>query len=481
MVVVAGLLIAGAGCDRKALPAPVGEQGVARPQGCKAPAVGPLRASRSYQPGSWEDGVHQFPAATSVAVPAVLTVNAGNAGTRTASLILTGARSSTTCRYRGDATSGAGDRLRSGRRYELVSCTGGEGAGDAVEVTAVRLHLDDGDAAAGDTSVEVSLSCPAERPVFHVAVYMLNHVSTCFVGKPCSGDGCVGLRDDGNRLVEAFTDASFQAVRPAELRRFPGAKTICLELSMTAPERQEIFAELERFRRNMVAWSEAAFDIKLHYFPIEKLELDLARWDAGLWVAPWNMRAQAAAVLDFLPDFNLVVQPIRDAQRRLHHDLGGCGGTFGAEPGLGVAGAGWSWVPKTRSSFFFECAERAVFAHEWLHQVHWALFHLSHWKDRFGDKLSCGMQQTGDPRGWFPDSHQCSRDPDFPRCGQRDCGGNDVVNQHIVTSHWDRNRNLQTNHCRNGVRDFGETGVDTGGDCLPNLRSLPASTVAAKK
>jgi hypothetical protein len=108
-----------------------------------------------------------------------------------------------------------------------------------------------------------------------------------------------------------------------------------------------------------------------------------------------------------------------------------------------------------------------VYLHEWLHQTHYAVNHLSGFTDLYrGDYPACGL---GDPDTglWFPDTHECDRDPDFERCGSADCGGNDLVNSHVLQHHWPADRVLIGNHCRDGVRDYDETDVDRGGRWCP--------------
>jgi hypothetical protein len=133
-------------------------------------------------------------------------------------------------------------------------------------------------------------------------------------------------------------------------------------------------------------------------------------------------------------------------------------------------------VPKT-TNFTFECAHQDVFNHEFLHDLRIALDQLSGFQDiyvappgAFGnpDYPACG-QGDPDPHRWFPDPNDCNRDPDYaPFCGN--CTAtNDQTDSHILSVHWTPGTPLLANHCHDGLQDFGETGVDTGGDCIPGL------------
>jgi hypothetical protein len=315
-----------------------------------------------------------------------------------------------------------------------------------------------------------------------VAVYLPRRIATCFIGDPCAPGtaGCIGLRNDDNALTEGFVDATMQAVRTSSPQRQGARKEVCVEMVMTEQERGEILGELAAFQTNVRVWSHENIQLELRTFDFDRLDMDESRWGEGVWIGPWNLSEFARPRLDFVPDFNLVIPPIRDPQLRLHHDLGGCGGTFGAD--IGIAGAGWSWVPKTKSSFWFDCAEQPVVTHEWLHQVHYAYQNLSGFSDLYGWSLpACGLGDA-DPLRWFPDSHQCNDDPDYSYCGTGDCGGNDAVNSHILSAHWDPRLPFASNYCKDGVQDYDETGQDVGPSCsLQQLRlaSLPGAPARA--
>lgn len=310
-----------------------------------------------------------------------------------------------------------------------------------------------------------------------IAAYIIESYETCFIGDPCTGDDCIGLRDDANDLVIPFTETSFQAVATSDPQVQTAAQTVCVNMTLDASEVAEIESELVQTAENVSLWSQGAIELDIRVIRIPHVDLPQSRWGAGVWIGPWNFAETAADVLDFVPDFNLVIPPIRDDALQLHHDLGGCGGAFGAD--IGVAGAGWSWIPKTRKAFWFDCAEQPVLTHEWLHQVHFAYQNLSGFDDLYrGSYPACGL---GDPDAhkWFPDSHECGVDPDYDGCGAS-CGTNDDVNSHILREHWDPDVVFIANHCTNGIQDYGESAIDFGGPCLDGFSGESTDFPAAQ-
>lgn len=322
-------------------------------------------------------------------------------------------------------------------------------------------------AAAGQRPVLVE---EQDEPVhaLRVAVYLPRRISTCFIGEPCApgSDSCIGLRNDANELAETFTLESFAAVKTTSPARAGAAKEVCLELVASAAEEAATLAGLEQFRANVAEWSRGTLDLTLDVIPFDHIDIGQSRLNGGgLWIAPEDLAELALPELGAAPDFNLVIAPVRDPVRGLHHDLGGCANTHGSDRGL--AGAGFSWIPMTGAAIGFECADETSFTHEWLHQVHWSYHTLSGFADPYGRTLPmCGGSEL-DPRAWFPDTHQCNEDPDFEGCGRNDCHvTRALVNEHVISEHFDPRVEFVANHCKNGLQDFGETGVDTGGACL---------------
>lgn len=302
------------------------------------------------------------------------------------------------------------------------------------------------------------------RQRFRVNVLLFREIRTCFVGDRCTSGNCVGLRDTTQTLQVAFEDnGRFAAVRPDDPAVASAEVAQCVSLTLTSPDIAAIQQELNEMRENVRRWSGDAVLLYVGVRIVPAVDLALSRWGGGPYVAPWDIDHLADRYSwGRATDFTIVTHGVTDRDTGYHHDIGGCGGTYGADYGL--VGAGYSWVPRTEGAFWFDCATQPVYTHEWLHQVHWDYDFLSHYDPIYPPYPPCGVFDPDTTR-WFPDSHEWQQDPDYWACGQADPGGNDAVNSHIIQAHWPRDGKLVTNHCRNGVQDFGETEVDRGGSC----------------
>jgi hypothetical protein len=318
------------------------------------------------------------------------------------------------------------------------------------------------------------------HPITHtVEALVYKDLSTCVVGTDCTSGDCIGLFTDGGVLQVDFERPRegesffFHSVPPTDPFCNSAPKHHNVRLSMTAAEVSQRRQHLENFRANVFRWSGGEINLKLNIREIGPVDMGLGEWGGGLWINPWSFENQGKRTISRFTDFTIATHGSRDATQGLKHLLGGCGGTFGGD--LGRSGAGHSWIPFTAPGWGFECSVQDVYTHEWLHQSHWALNNLSGFNDLYGWTLpACG---AGDPdtTRWFPDTHQCNQDPDFPACGAADCGGNDVVNQHVLGAHWKAGRVLKANHCRNGLLDHDESATDVAADCPAVITRTPAA------
>ncbi|XXF77108.1 hypothetical protein P2318_29245 [Myxococcaceae bacterium GXIMD 01537] len=342
----------------------------------------------------------------------------------------------------------------------------------------VRLSFETTSGRGGLRVTSLWLKVKAEEPPptgeLRVDVFLLKDISTCVIGNVCVTEPCLFLADDsGTPRVRFADDGAFRGVTPDDPAVETAPVVQCLRLRMTDAQVAARRAELERYRDDVALWTNGDLMLDLRFHEMDATPLSLSRFGGGLWVAPWDLRPVGFPLLSTETDFTLVTPGVRDPDTGLHHELGGCGGTFGAD--LGLAGAGHSWVPDTEGAFSFQCADHGVYTHEWLHQLHFDVHVLSHFDDLYdGNYPACGMGAP-DTRLWFPDTHECNRDPDAPFCGAVQCGTNDEVNEHVLRAHWPpRGLRLITNHCRNGIQDYDETGVDIGPNCPGTLRAPAA-------
>lgn len=299
-----------------------------------------------------------------------------------------------------------------------------------------------------------------------VEAFLLKDVSTCFIGRRCGAGACRTLSDSrGTPRVRFADDGTYRAVPPGDPALATAEVAQCVHLRLSEEEVAARRAELERFREDVTRWTGGALTLELRIHELDAAELGLSNVFGEPWIAPWDARPVLFPHLTRKTDFVLVTSGVRDAALDLHPELPACGLAYGAN--MGVGGAGYAWVPDTAAAFTFQCATHDIYTHEWLHQLHYAVHGLSAFEDAYGGAYpACGLGEP-EPRGWFPDTHDCGKDPDLPTCGAASCGTSDAVNEHVLRAHWPPRglSRLVTNHCRDGLLNHGETGVDDGVDC----------------
>ncbi len=311
---------------------------------------------------------------------------------------------------------------------------------------------------------------PAAGPVRHTDVFLMQDISMCAIGDPCpdwNADGtCYRFYDDAGVIRDAVAaNDNFRTVAPSDPARYTAPHAVCQRDVLTPTQVTALRAQLAAFRENIYNWSSGSINLSLDIHEIGPVEMPLSGWGYGFWVGPWNLQPVAQPYLSRDTDFVLVSQGIRDPSTGLHHDVGGCGGTFGVDWGL--AGAGYSWIPATGNSFWFECADSGVYAHEWAHQLDFDLDNLSGFSDLYHDQYPACGQCASDPYTWFPNPDGFCSDPDLPTCGQDPCASdNNQAVSHLLEIHYNPAQRLIANHCKDGMQDFDESGVDVGGDCL---------------
>ena len=298
----------------------------------------------------------------------------------------------------------------------------------------------------------------ASAPVQHrLDVIFYQQLTTCIVGDSCM-NGCVSLRDDaGTEVVKLGANAT--AVLPGDPLIMTSEVAQCLTLTLDAGE----LATLHDTIAGLVADLESAsggrflFDLRIHDITAT---LAMARYADVFWINPIQIDT---TLLSPDTDFVLSTTDIRDDATGLHLPNDYCGLSYHADNG--VVGAGYAWLPHTKSAIGAECADLAGYRYQFLNQLWFAVRNLTPgFSDAYGGMYpACGA--GGDPLTWFPEQTDCMMDPDWSGCGQSPCDVGFVA--HMFAAHWDPARPFFGNHCRDGVMDYGETGVDTGGNCLP--------------
>ena len=330
---------------------------------------------------------------------------------------------------------------------------------------------DDGDASSGPVDAGSNSEtgddtgepeCPA--PTHRLDAFLLTEVSTCLVGTPCTSESCHPIRDDDGVILEFEDDDTFDVVPPDDPLVSTSSLVHCMRLPLTQDERLSVREVLDEFRRDVCAWSQGALSLDVHVHEVPPVEIGMSSEYGGLYHSSWKTAEVLYPYLEGVgTDFVTVTAGIRDPDTGYSHELAGCGVALNSEYGL--AGAGLAWVPKTSAARWYECADAGTFMHEWLHLAEWGRWNLSQLDDRYERSYPACWLGHEDPTSWWPGVHDCSTDPDYSGCGQDNCE-QEAWHRHILGRHLHPDVELVTNHCKDGVQNYGESGIDRGGTTL---------------
>lgn len=208
------------------------------------------------------------------------------------------------------------------------------------------------------------------------------------------------------------------------------------------------------------------------------------------WLAPWDLNPLVDTSIDKNIDFILVFYDmVDDSTGIIKVDSALGGGTFGADWGINGAGYSVQAMRYGDAPYDTSCDQSnpsynkktcgikwltQTTLHEWLHQLDYALSHVSYVSDIYpngrSDYPSCGSAPIN-TYSWFPSADDCTYDPDYKYCGYSSCGTPSVTydilmewNRHVLQKHYLQSTKFIGNHCRNGIKDNGESGIDIGGN-----------------
>lgn len=326
------------------------------------------------------------------------------------------------------------------------------------------------------------------RPRFQV--FILSPVRTCLVGNDfASGNVCRGTNcGDCDCTAEEFDPpAPLLGVSPAHINDPQYAQfehKVCVEMSLTQAEIDDIIADMETVREQVREWSGGALDLQMEYkvLPHDHIGFVAPAYTYGPFEVDDELLNDYVTIQT---DFVYVVAPVYDRVQNLHLAYE-CGGSFGE---MSVRGAGFAEIQYNDLCHSVAIAGRQVYEpliHEWMHNLDWSLYYVNQvadvfqhvWPDwanwRPGSWPACGM---GSPEStsWFPSVDLCEWDPDWIDCNNvasagaclhaGEVGGQLSWYEHVISAHYPRTITYLGNHCRDGRQDFGETGIDVGGPC----------------
>ncbi|HEX7455975.1 MAG TPA: Ig-like domain-containing protein [Candidatus Nanoarchaeia archaeon] len=305
-----------------------------------------------------------------------------------------------------------------------------------------------------------------------IEVFILTSQQFCIAGEPwVSGDRFDIYNSDHTVSTSWRRDESVltpKILKPSD----PSLPTYdlveCFEMGFRPEELTYARQQIDAFADDIERLSNGALlpIVNVHEISGEQI---LSRWGGTLWLGWWDLEEAVEAYLSKETDFTIAISSVHDLNTGKYHSIPLCGGTYGVDFGLG--GAGYTWVPNsTDPGEWFQCLTEGVILNEWAHQftgvVH-ALLELDNiYKDGYP---TCG-EGDADTYKWMPGLYDIPQDPVSPWCGLGHPGSIVGVGNLFLwhydpsLSHYGLNF-FTGNHCDNGKQDFGETGVDTGGNC----------------
>lgn len=317
-----------------------------------------------------------------------------------------------------------------------------------------------GDATTDVVASDVALDATAATTL-RMDVVIYTELRVCMIGDTCNNN-CLSIEDDTRTPKVRFAkNGNLAVVPPGDPRIATANVSQCMTTQLDATERTNLRTSLELLKANLATWTgnTLLLDVQFHEVSASSVMI-LYAFDA-VWIGPGELPAAVKSSLSADTDFVIVTHDVRDDSLGWHLPFGYCALSF--DHPNGAAGAAYSWVPRTMSSETFECATYDAYRDHFTGMLYNAVTTLSPFDDLYdGTYPACG---AGDPDSsrWFPDPGACFMDPDWTQCGAAGCEMD--FKQHMFERHWVRDLVTSANHCNNGVMDFGESGVDSGGNC----------------
>ena len=325
-------------------------------------------------------------------------------------------------------------------------------------LSACRFGFDPTDAPhdAPDDARGVDAVDAALPTTLQIDIIILTQVDACVIGDTCT-TGCVTIQNTAN--VDQFKfqpNASFHVVAPGDPRIASAGVSKCLTLTIDANERAALHATYDQVAQTIAGWSHDTLALDLRYHEVTSAGMGL--FNNTIWIDQGAIPASVLPSLGPASDLVFITNDIRDDAQGLHLTYQYCGLNYGTD--TSPMAFAYVWNPS-------DCVSYDNIRNYFVGEVHRAVQRLTTFDDVYDDVYPACGAATPDPAMWFPDPNTaCGRDPDFASCGASSCTGiADAYHHHIFDTHWTRNLTTTLNHCADGILDYGETDVDTGGSC----------------
>jgi hypothetical protein len=299
-----------------------------------------------------------------------------------------------------------------------------------------------------------------------VDVLIPHEVRSCAIGEVCrfaDQSECFTLSDaSGPRL--SFRPDAVWFVPPDSPDIAQAPQSGCFRLVIDTDTRAAVESAFNQLRQQAFQMSdgEVLLDLRLHDFA--SIDAGFKYYDTGIFLQPAALEQVGFPVISRETDYVFSITGLPDLSSGFAPEIDACAGTNWQAQGA-FGGTGYTWVSA-------RCTTSSQLLWHFLAQTYFELRDVVHFQDVYrGNYPSCG-RAAADPRDWFPRvMFDCPVDPDSPTCGSSaTCGTSQGIGsfvRHILAEHWPKSVEFVGNHCGNGIEDgnFGEVGVDTGGDC----------------
>jgi hypothetical protein len=321
-------------------------------------------------------------------------------------------------------------------------------------------------------------------------VFILSPVTTCIAGNDFySGNVCYGANcGDCNCTAEEFDPpAPITGIAPEHINdpEYANYKyRQCFEVALTEGEIANIKLDMQVVREAAFAWSGGALSLDLDIRVIPHTYLGFVAPDFVF--GPFEVDDE---LLDpYVTTETDFIYVITGGQDHLQNRQLGywCGGSYGE---MSIHGAGYAYIQYQPGCNSVTIRGEQIYEpliHEWMHNLDWALYNVNRVPDLYQfdgpdwenwDRTSWPACDEGDsdPLAWFPSVDFCEWDPDWIDCNNvasagscqhaGEANGGQSWYEHVISAHYPRDLAFRGNYCRNGVQDWGETGIDQGWPC----------------
>lgn len=297
-----------------------------------------------------------------------------------------------------------------------------------------------------------------DRP--RMDVFIPRVTESCAAGNPCTSadqSRCFTLTDASGNVL-SFDPASVDFLPPGNSQLQGAPLSGCFKLVVDPPMRTRIAQAFNHLDERINALSGRRIDLDIRLHDLDTVSAGFKRWEGGtgIFLQPAAIETSGLSLVGPDMDFAFAITGDADLSAGYAPKIAVCGGSNWEAQG-GFGGSAYTWLSAS-------CVDESDLLFHFMTQSYFDardVMSLTAYTER--NYPACG-RAAADPSTWFPGTGDCSTDPDSPTCGDPSCSFyDDDYLAHVLAEHWPTK--FIGNHCRNGVMDYGETAVDTGGIC----------------